>query len=63
MAKREERGEWVPVWREAVAPTAAVAGRTCRGCQQPASVLHSIDPEIRREYCGECQGQANRRRS
>lgn len=58
-------GHWVPVWVETSRggqSVASCAKRVCRGCQQPAAILHSIHPNIERQYCGDCQGRANQER-
>lgn len=58
--KHEPHGIWVPVFRE-TPPTAPheTGPKVCRGCQKQTPILHSIAPDIRREFCGECQGRSH----
>lgn len=62
--RREQYGEWVMRWepRAPEPPQPKPTEMFCKQCKEKTSTLHSIHPEIRRLWCGKCQGQANRAR-
>lgn len=61
--KGEKAGRWEIVFVEGKqADEVSVPVKHCRDCREPAAILHSVHPEIRREYCGACAGKINRAR-
>jgi hypothetical protein len=62
-SKRDADGQWIPVFRDTpkTAPVVTASAKVCRDCRATVAILHSIAPGIVREFCGECQGRANRR--
>lgn len=57
--RKDKPGYWDVVWRDAKPANDARPVKQCRGCKEPTAILHSIAPEIRREYCGTCQGRSH----
>ena len=62
--RREEHGEWVMRFepRPPTRPEPKPHVKNCKQCKAEVAILHAIGPRIEREYCGKCQGDANRAR-